>query len=70
MEINCRGATRIARLRNVFQTSGIDRTLLCIRDGGNAIKRMSPNVKPIKLKWLLRQRAKGKLTFVEFGKPV
>ena len=34
------------------------------------LKGMSPNVNPIKLIGLLRQRAKGKLTFAEFGKKV
>ena len=34
------------------------------------VKGMSPNVNPIKLISLLRQRAKGKLTFAEFGKKV
>ena len=34
------------------------------------LKGMSPNVNPIKLISLLRQRAKGKLTFAEFGKKV
>lgn len=34
------------------------------------LKGMSPNVNPIKLIGLLRKRAKGKLTFAEFGKKV
>lgn len=34
------------------------------------LKGMSPNVNPFKLISLLRQRAKGKLTFAEFGKKV
>lgn len=34
------------------------------------VKGMSPNVNPIKLIRLLRQRVKGKLTFAEFGKKV
>lgn len=34
------------------------------------LKGMSPNVNPIRLISLLRQRAKGKLSFAEFGKKV
>lgn len=34
------------------------------------LKGMSPNVNPVRLIGLLRQRAKGRLTFAEFGKKV
>ena len=34
------------------------------------LKGMSPNVNPFQLISLLRQRAKGKLSFAEFGKRV
>lgn len=34
------------------------------------LKGMSPNVNPLRMIYLLRQRAKGRLTFSEFGKQV
>jgi 2-polyprenyl-6-hydroxyphenyl methylase/3-demethylubiquinone-9 3-methyltransferase len=45
---------------------------LCFAHGMEVrqLKGMSPNVNPIRLISLLRQRAKGRLTFSEFGKKV